>query len=79
MAYEQKPNSGALFVNDRKQTETHPDMTGKLNVDGKDYYVSAWQKQSSKGAFYSLSVKPKDDVRSAPSQIPERFDDEVGF
>ena len=33
-------NSGALFTNDRKQSETHPDLTGSAEVDGKDYWVS---------------------------------------
>ena len=34
-------NSGALFRNDRKEKETQPDLRGKINVDGKDFYISA--------------------------------------
>jgi hypothetical protein len=87
MAFEQRPNSGSLFINDRKEKETHPDLNGTLNVGGVDYYISAWQKTSSKGAqFYSLSVKPKSApaqaapaplLRSAPS-APD-LDDEIPF
>ena len=51
-------NRGALFQNNRKERDTHPDMTGKLNVDGKEYYLSAWNKSGRAGGFISLSVKP---------------------
>lgn len=36
MSYQQKENSGAIFKNDRKEKETHPDYTGIINVAGKD-------------------------------------------
>jgi hypothetical protein len=53
-------NKGAMFKNDRKKSETHPDLGGTINVDGKDYYINAWKKESKKGVpFYSLSVKEK--------------------
>ena len=39
MAEYDNTNSGAFFVNDRKQKETHPDYNGKINVEGKDYYT----------------------------------------
>lgn len=49
-------NRGALFVNDRKQTEKHPDMQGKINVNGVDYYLSGWWKKTTKGEILSLSL-----------------------
>ena len=42
-------NSGAFFVNDRKQKETHPDYTGKINVEGNDYYLKGWKKKAKSG------------------------------
>ena len=52
-------NSGALFRNDRKEKETQPDLRGKINVDGKDFYISAWSKQSEKaGKYMSLALTP---------------------
>jgi hypothetical protein len=51
-------NRGTLFRNDRKQTDKHADYTGKLNVGGKDFWISAWTKEGRKGSFLSLSVKP---------------------
>lgn len=54
-------NSGALFTNDRKETEKHPDYTGSINVGGHDYWLSAWKKKSKDGkSFLSMAVKLKD-------------------
>lgn len=89
MAYESRPNSGSLFINDRKEKDTHPDLTGSLNIDGVDYYLSAGQKNSGKGAqFYSLSLKAKGEaapkqqaaptlLRAAP--VADDLDDSIPF
>lgn len=61
MAFEQKPNNGALFINDKKEKDTHPDYKGSINVDGKEYWISGWKRTSNGGAKYmSLAVKPKE-------------------
>lgn len=68
-------NSGALFRNDRKETDKHPDYRGELNVGGVEYWVSAWLKTSGKGTkFMSLAVTPKDDKPAKPAKKPT-FDD----
>lgn len=55
-------NSGALFTNDRKQDENHPDLNGTINIEGKEYWLSGWKKKSKAGkAFLSLSARPKDE------------------
>lgn len=52
---------GALFRNDKKETETHPDYKGSINVGGTEYWLSSWIKTSKDGKKYmSLSVKAKD-------------------
>jgi hypothetical protein len=73
MAFEQKDNSGSLWVNDRKESDRHPDRTGTLVVEGKSFYLSGWLKKTKDGKPYlSLSVKPKD---GAP--IKSRDDDDL--
>ena len=68
MAYEQKPNSGVLFRNDRKEKETQPDHTGNALIGGVEYYISAWVKDGKKGKFFSFSFKPKDESRQQGMQ-----------
>lgn len=66
-------NSGALFENNRKNSDKHPDLTGSLNVGGKEYWVSAWENESKSGdAYYKLSVKLKEDT----SEEEEEEEDE---
>ena len=67
-------NKCAMFKNNRKEKETHPDIGGTINVEGKDYYINAWKKESKKGVpFYSLSVKPKPASNPAPLEVDEAF------
>jgi hypothetical protein len=60
-------NRGALFKNDRRETDKHPEYSGTINVDGRDYWLSAWVKDGKKGKFFSLSVKPKEDRNRNPN------------
>lgn len=55
-------NRGALFKNDRKEQDSHPDLSGQINIDGKEYWLSGWSKRNDDGSFkvLSLSVKPKE-------------------
>lgn len=70
-------NSGALFRNDRKETDKHPDYRGEINVDGVDYWISSWLKTSSKGTkFMSLAVTPKEDKPSKPAKPSKQLDDD---
>ena len=49
-------NSGALFKNNNKEKETQPDMSGSLDVEGKQYRIAAWSNESKTGIKY-LSIK----------------------
>lgn len=75
-------NRGALFRNENKETANHPDYTGKINVNGKDLWISAWLKEAKSGKkFMSLAVTEprkdgkKDDVVTDVGDDPINLDD----
>lgn len=74
MAYESKPNTGTLFNNDRKEKDTHPDMTGTINVAGVDHWFSAWRKQGSKGEFLSVAIGNKKEAKQQTPRQPDQQD-----
>lgn len=49
---ETKNNTGAIFKNDNKKAENHPDYKGKVNVNNKDMDVALWLSTSAKGVTY---------------------------
>ena len=53
---ETRNNTGAIFKNDNKKADNHPDYKGKVNVNGKEMEVALWLKTSAKGVkFFSVS------------------------
>lgn len=91
MAYTQKDNTGALFVNARKLTDNHPDREGSALIEGKEYWVSGWVKDGKTGKWLSLAFKPKDKTQAVRGAAPgdrfagdseragEELDDEIPF
>lgn len=82
MAYEQKPDTGSLFKNERREKDTHPNATGSALIDGVEYWVSAWTKEGKKGKFQSLAFRRKEEktaqgVKHNPGKLEE--DEDVPF
>ena len=79
--YEQKDNSGALFVNDKREKETQPNATGSAMIGGVEYWVSAWTNTSSKGTKYqSLKFERKDAKFDNTAEVQsEGLSDEIPF
>lgn len=75
-----KDFGGALFSNERKDSDKWPDYKGGITINGIEYWLSAWWKEGTQGRpkFLSLSAKPKDDYQpSAPRG--NSHDDDPGF
>ena len=54
-------NSGAIFVNEKKTADNHPDRSGSAIIGGREYWLNGWLKKTKDGKPYlSLSFKPKD-------------------
>jgi len=71
MAYD-NTNRGVLFTN-KKTKENQPDKTGQINIQGKIWELSGWNKTSSKGnEFTSLSVR---EPTLKKTQTSEKEDD----
>jgi hypothetical protein len=75
-------NSGTFFVNDRKQKPNQPDYNGKINVEGKTFYLKGWKKVAKSGvSFMSLAVNPADEsaAPTAPSASSAPTSDDSPF
>lgn len=55
-------NRWSLFRNERKSEDKDPDYTGSLNVDGVEFYLNGWLKESKKDGkkFFSGNIKKKE-------------------
>jgi uncharacterized protein (DUF736 family) len=63
---EQRNNSGAIFKNDNKKAENHPDYKGKVLVNGKEMEVALWVKTSAKGVNYFSASFSEPFVKNEP-------------
>jgi uncharacterized protein (DUF736 family) len=60
-------NTGVLFTN-KKSMDNHPDVKGKININGVEYELAGWTKQSDKiGKFLSLKVSPMTKPEEQPT------------
>jgi hypothetical protein len=58
MAYEMRAGSGSLFRNDKKTTDKHPNLKGRVMLpNGEERWLSAWTKKTQAGeTWVSLQI-----------------------
>jgi hypothetical protein len=67
MSFTQKPGTGALFKNDRKEKDHQPDYKGSLTLpDGSTMQLGGWISEGKNGKYLSLKISallpPKNEV-----------------
>lgn len=63
-------NRGSVWMNDRKESDTHADYTGTINIEGVEYWLNGWRKKpdaNPKAPVVSFTVKKKE-KQSRPQQ-----------
>lgn len=63
----QNENTGVLFSN-QKKSDKQPDYRGKLNVNGKEFEIAGWLKDTKNGdKFLSLKIQePREKKENLP-------------
>ena len=60
-----KDNTLVLFKNDKKESDKHPDLKGQGQVNGREYWLSAWKNVSQEGKGYiKISLELKDSIKT---------------
>jgi hypothetical protein len=73
-------NTFVLFKNDQGDNPKRPNYTGSANLDGIEFRLSGWIRESAKGKFISGQVQLKEvqgETRSKPAV--EGADEDVPF
>lgn len=66
MSYQPKDNTGSLFKNDKRESDTHPQARGSALIDGVEWWVDAWTNTTKDGKKYqSLKFKRKEQKQEA--------------
>lgn len=80
MAYEAKDMNGSIFVNDKKTKDNQPDRRGSCKIDGVEYWISGWLKDTNGKKWMSLSFTKKEEQQGSQTKSePAVSDDEIPF
>jgi uncharacterized protein (DUF736 family) len=71
---ETRNNTGAIFKNDNKTSDKHPDYKGKVLINEKNMEISLWLNTSAKGVKYFSAVFSEPYVKT--SGIVANFEEE---
>ena len=83
MAFEHKIDSGSIFRNDDRESETHPHYKGSAKISSPsgeifEVWVSGWINDMKSGGKY-LSLKFNQKKDQPVKQRPVDFDEEMPF
>lgn len=76
MAQYDNTNTFTLFKNDQGDNPKRPNYTGNMNVDGIEFRISGWIRESANGKFISGTVQLKEAKVEARSKPAVEGDDE---
>lgn len=80
MADYDNTNTGVLFKNNQEGNASRPWYKGKINIEGREYELAAWVRESKKDGskFLSLKATPAQAKGGAREQ-EQPFEDEPPF
>jgi hypothetical protein len=73
---------GAIWKNDKRESDRHPHFNGHAEVDGIQYWVSAWKRGSNdnpKAPALRFSFRRKDEPNRENAAVAATFDDDIPF
>lgn len=68
--------TGVLFKNDKGDNEKRPDYKGSAEIEGVQYWVSAWIRDTSKGKCLSMKYERKEQQSEQASQSSSSVKDD---
>lgn len=73
------PNTGALFVNQKKTLDKHPDYRGQVEIEGRKFWCASWVKNTGKGVVQSLSFEEfsEEDYRKSAELAVKKAEEAV--
>lgn len=82
MSYD-NTNTGMLARNENPTSDKAPEFKGSVNVEGVEYWISAWVREGKEGGklagkkYFSMKLEPKEakPAKQAPRR-PSRDDDD---
>jgi len=79
-------NRGQIWKNENRKTDTHPQFTGSINIEGKEHWLSGWTRKADanpKAPAMSFSVNPKEPkaetINDSNSLVNNEFEDSIPF
>ena len=64
--FEIKDNTGSLFKNDKPKNEKSPPYTGRMKIEGKEFWINGWVNETKNGSkYFGLTFNPCDGKKAS--------------